>query len=393
MVSSVVLMSTHQVVDYRPMNFARWTYVPPTPPPLPSPSESVLPLLMAAASQAPSGDNCQPWRFRARGDRLDIFRRSDVDTSFFNVDQLASTIACGCAIENACIAATAAGFEARVELLPEGPDASWMASIVVEPAEVPPSPLFQAIWGRQTNRKPYRRQPVPRADLEELVQASQVGAQTSLRLVTERPALRELSELVFLADRIRTENQSLHEYFTSMVRFTQAEAASTLDGLPLPNLEAGKPGEVFLKLTRPWSVMNAMGRMGAGNAIAFVSRQGILNSAGAGLIVAGPRGTASALEGGRALANTWLTATRLGLRFQPMTAITLFWERWRRGGEQDFSSRHRKMLEGLWPRYHALLGKERSEDRTHIMLFRFGVGPDLSYGTYRKPVRDMMWSM
>lgn len=369
-----------------------WKYLREGPPALPGGSQSVVPYLIAAATRAPSGDNCQPWRFTASDDRIELYLNPGADTSFFNVRQLASMIACGFAIENMVIAASALGRRALVTLLPEGPDALCMAHVRLGKSAAPPDELHDALWVRKTNRKRYARAPVSSQLLQSLRDAAALGGSgdTSLHLVAGAQELREAASLVFAADRIRTERQDLHEHFMRMVRFSQQDAIASRDGLPLPNLEAGIAGSSFLRVTKAWSVMRALGWLGLGSAVAHVSYQGILSSAGVGLLVAGPRGAESALRGGRALARTWLTATRLGLLVQPMTAITLFWERCERGCISDFSPRHQAMLQALWPRYRALFPLCTEGDRTHVMLFRFGTGADIEYGTYRKPLDQLM---
>ncbi|MGD8241945.1 MAG: ThiF family adenylyltransferase, partial [Desulfobacterales bacterium] len=72
--------------------------------------------ILQAAIRAPSGDNCQPWRFRVDQNRISLHLRPEVDRSLFNVDQYASLIACGAAVENMRLAASRYGFEARVNL-------------------------------------------------------------------------------------------------------------------------------------------------------------------------------------------------------------------------------------------------------------------------------------
>ena len=121
-----------------------------------------------------------------------------------------------------------------------------------------PEPLADQIWSRCTNRRPYRKDVLPdwlQADLHKRIQDIS-GAR--LHLLTTRPLIKRVARMVYLADRIRTEHQGLHEHFTSMVRFADDETRRSRDGLPLKNLEAGWAGELFLRLTKPWSVMRAV---------------------------------------------------------------------------------------------------------------------------------------
>ncbi len=49
--------------------------------------------LLTLAVAAPSGDNCQPWRFTLTDGQLNIYNLPQKDTSFYNYDQQAALIA------------------------------------------------------------------------------------------------------------------------------------------------------------------------------------------------------------------------------------------------------------------------------------------------------------
>nr|NJM04334.1 hypothetical protein [Desulfobacula sp.] len=62
--------------------------------------------IIQAGIQAPSGDNCQPWKFSYDKNTIFFYLNEDTDRSFFNVAQTASMISCGAAMENMKITAT-----------------------------------------------------------------------------------------------------------------------------------------------------------------------------------------------------------------------------------------------------------------------------------------------
>ena len=117
--------------------------------------------LLQAAIQAPSGDNAQPWRFRLTGNDIHVFLNPETDVSFFNVRQIASIIACGAALENIRIAAASMGLVSSVQILPEGAQENLMATARIQPGEQAPDPLARHIWTRCTNRRPYKKRPLP----------------------------------------------------------------------------------------------------------------------------------------------------------------------------------------------------------------------------------------
>ena len=172
-----------------------------------------------------------------------------------------------------------------------------------------------------------------------------------------------------------------------MIRYSHEEAIEKCDGLPLKNLEAGFAGEIFLKATRPWFIMNLMNKTGIGRMVALHSFQGIINSSGAALLTVDGMNTKDFLKGGRALELVLLAITRQGLVMQPMTAITLFWQRWQFDGDKSFAKKHRKLLQDVWEEYQSLFQEVNFSREGHVMLFRFGYGDEIKYRTYRKDLK------
>ncbi|KAF5051153.1 ThiF family protein [anaerobic digester metagenome] len=339
--------------------------------------------LAAAAAAAPSGDNAQPWKFRTLPAGLAVHMVPEADTSFFNIRQIATLIACGAAAENAALAAGTLGLGARVEL-PDaiGPDNLVATVNVTENGKE--DPLAEEIWERCTNRRLYKRKAVSDGILDRLrAEVESLGCRLQ---VVKGETLKALARVVYEADRIRTEHRGLHEHFNSMVRFTEEEALEKLDGLPLKNLYGGVAGELFLKSTKEWKRMRVANALGFGRIVAKHSAQGIENSGAACLLTAPSREWSDFVTGGRALQRCWLKLTNLGLAMQPMTAITLFRLRWDLEGSDAFEPKHRGMLRDLWPKFDNIFTDSDCRTGGQVMLFRIGYARPVKFGTYRKPV-------
>ncbi len=342
--------------------------------------------ILQAAVQAPSGDNCQPWRFHADQQKIKLSMRPEVDRSLFNVEQYATLIACGAVLENMGLAATRYGFESSIEYFPQPVDALRVADIHFQSDGIKEDPLQRYIPVRHTNRSDYDDRAIPGRTLAGLRAQGDPFPGVELELIEDRERRREVARLVWEADRIRLENRRLHAHFMRMVRFSTADAMRRRDGLPLENLEAGKGGNLFLRLTRPWPAMRLCNHLGASRMIARISYNAILRASAVGLVRCRDSSPRSFLDGGRALQRIWLAATRAGLDFQPMTAITLFRLRWQLGAQADFPHDQRERLEKIWPVYDDLLGDARFPDQGHVMLFRIGYGRRVSCRTLRRPL-------
>lgn len=175
-----------------------------------------------------------------------------------------------------------------------------------------------------------------------------------------------------------------------MIRYSHEEAMEKRDGLPLKNLEAGFAGEVFLKATRPWFIMNLLNKIGVGRMVALHSFQGIINSSCAALLTVDGMNSKDFLKGGQAIERIWLAITRQGLVMQPMTAITLFWLRWQIEGEKSFAKKHRRLLHDVWEEYRSLFSMVDFSREGHVMMLRIGYGKKIQYLTFRKDLETFL---
>lgn len=348
--------------------------------------------LIAAGVQAPSGDNVQPWSFHAHGNTIELAADLQADPSFFNTHQLATVIAAGAAAENIRIAATACGLHCTVTPQPDA-RTGHMASLTFTPVpeETPDrreDMLADSIWRRHTNRKPFSRKQVPAGIWQYLADTAGSFGDVQLEWVNTPHDLARLSKAIYQADRIRTERRDLHEHFIKMVRFTKEETLATHDGLPLLNLEAGAAGNLFLRTTRDWKVQRITNMLGIGRIVPLVSAMGIRRCGGAAVLSVPTTQMDDFLKGGMALERVWLAATHLNMRFQPMTAVTLFQLRLMLGEEDRFSTAHRALLSKASQTLANLFPLAAS--RAPVMLFRLGFGPAIQHGTYRRDVEQFL---
>ena len=352
--------------------------------------KKVIRYIIRAGIQAPSGDNAQPWKFSFKDNTIFLYLDKEADNSFFNINQIASIISCGAVLENMRIAASAFDLNANIKHLPSNTEDDLMASIELVHNGTSRNPLFASIWKRNTNRTFYEKKPIPSITLNDLKKSISDIPGAKIHFVVEKDKLKKLAKIIYKTDRIRTENRSLHEYLGKMIRYSHEEAMETRDGLPLKNLEAGFAGEIFLKATRPWFIMNLMNKAGIGRMVALHSFQSIINSSGAALLTVDGMTPKDFLKGGQAIERIWLNITQKGLSMQPMTAITLFWLRWQIEGEESFTKKHRKLLRDVLEKYRNLFPEVDFSSEGHVMLFRLGYGKEIQYLTHRKDIDSFL---
>lgn len=357
-------------------------------------SDDIIDFLINSGTQAPSGDNAQPWKFEKSTNSIAVYLDKCADQSFFNINQIASIISCGAVVENIKIAASNFGIKTHIHNPSNNPKGNLMAkldfSLTKEDNALHKDVLFDSIWARSTNRHFYQRKPVTPHILDSMKSALSDFPEVDVHIVSEARKRKEIAKIIMAVDQIRTQNKSLHEHLHRMIRYSSQEATAKGDGLPLKNLEAGIAGELFLKFTRPWNIMNILNRSGISKLVAFHSYKGVVRSSGIALLTVHNTDWESFLSGGRALERAWLTLTRFGVSVQPMTAITLFWLRWLLKGKDQFPLDQQKILESVWEKFQELFPEIDWNTHGPVMLFRYGYAKPPTTGTLRKDIGDLM---
>lgn len=180
--------------------------------------------LVRYATLAASSHNTQPWKFalgtRSISIRPDLTRRTPV----VDPDDHHLYVSLGCATENLVHAARASGLHAEVQI--------HDAAIEVRLDDTLPvrSPLFDAIPLRQCSRSIYDGQPLPASELRSLIEAA-TGDGVQAVALTAAPQMETLLDYVTRGNQAQIGDQAFVAELKTWIRFNQADAARTRDGL------------------------------------------------------------------------------------------------------------------------------------------------------------------
>lgn len=332
--------------------------------------------LVARAAMAPSGGNCQPWRFSWDGTQLSCFHDLDRSRTLLDFRHQATHLAFGAVVENLTRAARGMGLVARTELFPESGDPLLVASIEFSNA-APPTPAEREegaeISKRVTNRRLSARSALTGDERKRLHAAAQRRG-GRLRLITDPVQLDAIASVLAAGDRVRFLCERLHRELFDELRWTPTDASSTCDGIDIRSLELDATDHAGLSLTSDWKVMSTVARLGGGHGLERLSKKSIDAAAAVGLVSYEGGDSSTYVEGGRAVQSVWLEATALGLAFQPMSALVYLFHRNEEGDGEGFSQQEREHLRALRERFDQIFPP--TDGCSEMLVFRLGrAGP------------------
>src|SRR3989344_4078671 len=121
---------------------------------------------------APSGENCQPWKFEVHGNKIHIFNIPELDQSLYNFQQKGSYVAHGALIENMAISASEHGYKTDIELFPRQEDGNLIATITLNKTSPNKEALHPYLEKRHTNRKDHKEQKLTQEQKNLLINAA-----------------------------------------------------------------------------------------------------------------------------------------------------------------------------------------------------------------------------
>lgn len=298
--------------------------------------------IVHAATRAPSGGNVQPWTITTTPGsvRLTIDRDR---TSGLDVAYRGSHVALGAALYNARSAAAHHGVLGDVTVEPDGDT----VDIVVElGAGTDPdlAKTYDAVLSRSTNRTvgtPREMRPEVLSDLT----TAPLPEGVRVALVTDRPSIQQIAEILAESDRIRFLTKPLHTEMISELRWPGQSDPDT--GIDVHALALDSTDLVKLDVSRRSDVVELLGDWDAGIALGEDSYDRVVSSSAVAVTIVDGNGATDFVRGGAGTQRLWLAAESHGLAVHPSSPVFLY-------------AQSPSEFEQLSPRYAAALAELRS---------------------------------
>ncbi|MBI5529986.1 MAG: hypothetical protein HY918_00595 [Candidatus Doudnabacteria bacterium] len=342
--------------------------------------------ILTEANFAPSGDNCQPWKFKITPNGLLLFNLPEKDKSVYNFNQKAAYISHGAFIENIKIAALAHGLKTTINLFPDIKNPDLVAELDFSPSNGEIDNLYEFIEKRHTNRKPYLAKPISENQLSELLNLKVDSFDGKIVMVTAREHIKTLAQLLSINEKIVLQNKKLHQFLFGNISWGQ-EGLQKNDKMFIKTLEMNPLQQFVFKLCSSWKIMNFFDKFGLAKFISKENSKIYSNSGAIGAIITSKNSKTDFVQGGRLLQRTWLLATSMGLSLQPLAGMALLNQILVAGQRQALSPEHAMEIEDSIKHISTLIN---SGDENIIFMFRVGESSAPSAVTPRLPVEEIL---
>lgn len=350
----------------------------------PEPSQAQIRRIVEAASRAPSGENCQPWKFHWDGEILSVLH--DFSRSIHNLDcrHHASYLALGCLLESISLASSAEGWKARFELdLPDdrgkdapaearGSSAAEWARVGFEPTSSRPDALADTLAWRATDRRLHRGGSLEEPVFRQI--SSEASRYPACGLRFQGEPSRELLHYLASAETYVWKQPAAHRDLMRWIRFDRRQAKALRDGLPWPSLAINYFQSRVLRLCRSFRVQKLLNRPAFLHHIRRMTKKQIRSSAGLGCLTVRSMDPKALVEAGRLGFRVWLWLNRSGYGFHPMTIASLSIYNYRAGTLQEGASNE---FVRLFASGHGVLRRAFGFSSTEVpvWMFRTGLSP------------------
>lgn len=294
-------------------------------------SNDVVEDLISHAITAPSGGNCQPWKWVYYNKHLFLFHDKYLSESFLDFKSRGAFLSFGAAFRNIELRSEQIGLVAFGDFLEERRDNliavysfKQKSDIILDSNH---NLLANTIKKRLTNRKIGLKKSLDSSIISNLQAIASANDDFGLCILESEDSINAVAKVVGRMERLRMLNKQSHTELFEEVRWSDDEARSTQNGIDINTLELNMSDKAGLSLLKDWKAMSHLRSWDLGKGFINNSSKGVRNSSAIGLLYCKNHTNSAVFEGGKILQDLWLSANAQEIAFQPVSPSTFMFYR------------------------------------------------------------------
>ena len=346
--------------------------------------------ILDLARWAPSGDNTQPWRFEIASDDQVVVHGFDTrQHCVYDLDGHPSQISLGALLETIALAATRFSLGTIVTRREGSPDERPVFDVLFRREEgLAENALVVHIRERRVQRRPLRLRRLSEPEMQALQRAVEPGFRVTWFAGWSGRA--KIAWLNFVSAKIRLTLPEAYQVHRDVIEW---EARMSEDRIPSAALGASAPTLILMRWAMAsWVRIAFLNRYLAGTLAPRIELDLVPGLACAAHCVLVAQRPASVLEdyvaAGRALQRFWLTATSLGLQFQPEYTPLVFARYAREAVRFAASDRAIQQAQAIRTALDRLLGLDVAPRA--VFMGRIGAGEPADARSVRLPLERLL---
>ena len=281
-----------------------------------------LETILRMALTAPSGDNCQPWRFTWNDETLAVFYEDSLGHHALNNDNHATWLSLGCLLETIAIASSGYRLRPHVQTDFENWKTKPVAVIHFTRETRPTDPLVSEIMRRKTHRTEFTNEPLP-ANIQQQMQ-SQAHRFQGCSFSFKPGAPEALFNYLSICDEGMWRNRHVAHDFLAWARLSDSESLRHADGMSWKSLGIQKKDLLPLRIFRRLpGLISWLWNIGFKKSVNLTTRKALQSNAGVYAIAIADSSPDSVTEAGRLAYRLWLMLNAENFAVQPLSLGSL----------------------------------------------------------------------
>ncbi len=344
--------------------------------------------LVKAGLQAPSGDNCHPWKFLIKANEIVLVNIPEKDDSLYAYEQHPSLISHGAAICNIRLKAKKLGLIATVQYFPNEENPNVIARIVLTDGLTEQNNLSDFIYERITNRHPYESRMIDENLLEDIKNITR-NEGISVSIETRNDKINTLEQIASKNEYLVLTNKYLHKFLFSHVRWASNDLKKNPEGLFIKTLEMKAPQEFAFKIASNWIILKVLNKIGFAKFVASENAKVYTQSAAFIAFSVARSKPLEYIKVGETLQLIWLHLTKNNISGHPLTGIIFLNQQVRNGAKDKFTN---DQIDLITKEYDKLENIFNLNEKEIAFMLRIGHAPKSSaVSPRRKPDEVIEW--